>query len=93
MSGGSFDYLYRQDTGRIVDSANVLLDMALLLRQIGVSDVADDLVALVAMFKMVGREVDRYRDLLHAIEWWQSSDYDPDDVHEAARKYRTSRDT
>lgn len=97
MSGGSYGYLYRKDAHELVESYCDSDDSALgrmisRLREFDADDVADELLDTQLTLRSALRRVDvvmrRCADVMHAIEWCDSSDYSADDVVEALARHR-----
>lgn len=94
MSGGSYNYLcYALDLDDLISKRGDLREMADRLAGLGYAeDAAKETEELLVFLNQwsVRAEVrmKRLSDVWKAIEWWDSSDYGEDDVHEALAKYR-----
>lgn len=90
MSGGSFSYLYQVERNDRVISG--LEEMAEVLRGLGATAAAERFTDIVALFNEAEKALgdpwsdSPVRNLMHAVEWYCSSDCGPDQVLEAAAK-------
>lgn len=94
MSGGSLGYLYNKDPGDLFEEYNreyLERAEALLLAQ-GYRDIARDVRRLLeytyAAENRIGVLFDDLRDVLHAVEWYDSSDYGKDTLRKKLEEYR-----
>lgn len=78
MSGGSYNYLYR-DVEKVAENED-LRRMIDRLGELGHGDIAADLANL-----------RRLAPVLHAVEWHDSCDWSMDQVAAAAEEYRDAR--
>lgn len=91
MSGGSFNYLCYKVTDLQSNTLYSLLyeakQMEARLRETCKHDAADEIQAYCLSLETAIRRLEtqgKYlSDLMHAVEWWQSSDYGPERVDEA----------
>lgn len=94
MSGGSYDYLYAKVedglfTGDYTDGLYHLERMAERLEGLDwCSEIGRDVRALIKRAQQIDAELTRFRDVFHAVEWWDSGDWTESDVREAVAKYR-----
>ena len=89
MSGGSFNYLYTQTPGQVLDSEE-LQRMADEIRELGydAKDVASRTQALVELRDRVAAEIEALGPVWQAVEWWRSCDWSRDQVLIAIGAYR-----
>ena len=94
MSGGSFNYLCRTwDLNDLIGKHGSLEAMASELAGLGYAqDAARETEELLVMLRQwevrANVRVERLREVWKAVEWWRSSDYSEDQVHEALAEYR-----
>lgn len=94
MSGGHYDYLYCKETYEFFSYSvtSNLDDMAEVLIKEGYEDVARDLTRLSEYIKSARNRVDvlkdQLKDVMHAVEWWASSDYGDDNLKKHINMYR-----
>lgn len=97
MSGGSFDYVYRdmEDPER-ARSATSQLERMKEYCSLYFSDAVphiDDMLQFIYRFNSEYVEKGaRIADLLHAVEWERSCDWGPEDVEEALQALKVSDD-
>jgi hypothetical protein len=92
MSGGSWEYMYGWDTSRFLDNQQSVAAMAKRLTQLGHADAGQAmeefaLLLLHARLQIETRQ-DTLKDVMHAVEWHDSSDYGKEQVSEVVRKWR-----
>ncbi|WP_329311676.1 hypothetical protein [Streptomyces sp. NBC_01262] len=94
MSGGSFNYLcHTWDLDGLIDKRGDLEEMSAVLAGLGYAhDAARETEELLVMLRQwevrATVRVERLREVWKAVEWWKSSDYGEDQVHEALAEYR-----
>lgn len=94
MSGGSYNYLcYGIDLEDLISKRGDLREMADRLAELGYAEDAaketeEPLVFLNQWTVRAEVRMKRLADVWKAVEWWDSSDYGEDDVHEALARYR-----
>ena len=98
MSGGSFDYLYLdlEDTEKILDTPQRLREMEEYLRERKKHEIADEILRFrldvethVRRLMIMGR---RLRHVVHAVEWWASSDWGEDQVDSVWHRFLWGND-
>lgn len=94
MSGGSFDYMYRQDTDTLMGGSfqEQLEDMRDTLRELGADDAAEQTEMVLAVIREAEERIELHRaaldDVWHAVEWERSGDFREDQVHRVLERYR-----
>lgn len=96
MSGGSFDYLHSKEIRVIMGEVRDLTRMRDLLMGVDKGFTAAGLTA--ADFTRVLEGIDalailinELRPMMQAVEWWQSADWNEDDVREACVEHQWKR--
>lgn len=98
MSGGSYDYLYCQETHKLFEPiyTSYLEDMYERCIELGYEDVSRDFQRLIQYIKSAYIRVDvlrgNLRDVMKAIEWYDSADYGEDTVKRVIDAYRNSKE-
>lgn len=97
MSGGSFNYLYLKEVPELMASVTDIEDMSDICIKKHYYDVAKDLTRLAEYIRSAETRISilhkQLRDVMHAIEWYESCDYGEDDLEKAIVKYRTGGET
>lgn len=94
MSGGSFDYLYCKfrDMQSHTDNLGKMADR---LAVLGYKDAAREAHRLLADVRKYEARMDAYEDelagIFQAVEWYDSCDWDPEQVEEAIQKWRGNK--
>lgn len=92
MSGGSWDYMFGWEAEKFIAKAGDLAGMARRLMQLGFPDAAaamEEFSLLVAHARMqVETRKDVLRDVMHAVEWFDSGDSGKESLAEQIRKWR-----
>lgn len=95
MSGGSFGYLYTSDPTEMPSRVRTVRDMAEALMRSGIpraKGAATELNEYADMLEATTAEISRLHhrlaDVMHAVEWWYSSDWGKDQVAEALAEAR-----
>lgn len=94
MSGGSYNYLFQAEAGELFEFGrrDRLADMRDRLTGLGYPDVAARVAAIIAAMGDYERQVDALmspvKDVMQAVEWLDSNDYEEDQVREAVVEYR-----
>lgn len=96
MSGGSYNYLCYKEPEELLCKHNTdyLEEMCELLIKLGYDDVARDMQRLIEYCKTAYNRIDvlreQLKDVMHAIEWYESGDYGLDTLRKSIEKYRNS---
>lgn len=93
MSGGSYNYLCYSDFEQLIERQGDLEAMSARLAGLGWAEDAaretEELIVLLRQWKVRAEtRVERLKDVWHAVEWWDSSDYGEDQVRQAVATYR-----
>ena len=92
MSGGSFDYLYCKETPELMSKVDYIEEMADILARKGYCDVAIDMSRLVEYIKSAEVRITvlsgQLKDIMKAVEWYESCDIGEDGLEKAIEKYR-----
>lgn len=97
MSGGRYNYLCYKEPEELLCGNNIdyLEDMCGLLLKLGYDDIARDMQRLVEYCKTAYNRMDvlshQLNDVMHAIEWYESSDYGLDNLKEHLENYRKGK--
>lgn len=94
MSGGSFNYAYRKrfgDWGGQDLSLSDLERMVQFLSKRGQLMAAERLQTAIDYVKCANLVVDEMEDVMHGIEWIESSDYVESDLKEIVDKWKAKR--
>jgi hypothetical protein len=87
MSGGSYQYLYRKNSGELNEYIPELRRMADRLREMNEVGAAAEIDAhadrVESFHTQMRQRHRRLRDLMKAVEWYDSCDWRPEKVHEA----------
>lgn len=94
MSGGSFNYLYNKEVDELF-GYEALMDLesmeAILLNK-NYQDLAQDVRRLIEYIKSAKNRVgvlhENLKPVLKAVEWYESCDYDEDDLAKYIEEYR-----
>ncbi|WP_280422809.1 hypothetical protein [Nocardia carnea] len=98
MSGGRYNHLYRQEPDELLGLGRVedLTAIRDRLIELGASDIATEvdeiLSAITAFQEKAGRQMTKLGDVLQAVEWLDSNDWDEDQVKEVIGRFRASHD-
>lgn len=96
MSGGSYDYLYCEETENLFNKAHYIEDMAETLMKMGYEDVARDMFRLSEYIRSAYIRVDvlseQLRPIMKAVEWYESNDIGADGLQKAVEKYRNGEE-
>lgn len=92
MSGGSYNYLYCHMGGLEAQRGDIeaMRDRLQGLAEQGVPGAAKAVrqtMMILDHFDRAERHAQALTDVWHAVEWWDSSDYGEDQVHEALAEY------
>lgn len=93
MSGGSYNYLFRDDLADLLGKETELREMADRLAGLGYAEDAaretEELLTMLRQWRIRAEvRVRRLSDVWHAVEWWDSSDWGEDKVREAVAAYQ-----
>lgn len=92
MSGGSLNYLYNRDPGELFDNIYNLEEVEVELLSRGYTDIAKDVRRLIEYVKTAENQIsvlhEQLRDVFHAVEWRQCSDYGEDTLVKHLEAYR-----
>ena len=91
MSGGSYEYLYLEASAWIVDHPHYLVAMIEDLRKLGYEGTAGEISQILADFASIEARIKALRDVFHALEWYRSNDWGPEQVGGAVTRYRLRR--
>ena len=95
MSGGSYDYLYLKSVGELMQNVEYLEDMKNALIQAGFEDVALDMQRLVEFITSAKVQISvlslQLRDVMKAVEWYDSHDIGKDTLTEEIEEYRRAK--
>jgi hypothetical protein len=95
MSGGSYDYLFAQESSDLLAHEGNLEAMSARLAGLGYAqDAARETEELLVIIRQVRVRLqvrmDRVKGVWRAIEWWDSADSGEDAVRDALARYRES---
>lgn len=90
MSGGSFNYLYRQD---LVPKLILLRVMVDVLREYGYEDAANRTLEVVKHMEAIELLQGELKDVWQAVEWVVSGDSLPEDLAEAVKDWKEKKGT
>lgn len=99
MSGGSYNYLCDVDgLAELIGKKHDLAEMADRLKDLGYAGNAAMATAHLALMlthweTIVGAHIKDLREVWHAVEWWDSADWDEDQVRDAIVEYASQRTT
>lgn len=92
MSGGAFNYLCYEETEDLFDRIGDLESMRESLIKYGYEDIAKDTQRLIEYIKsaecVIGTLKDMLEPVFHAVEWYESADYNKETMIEILEKYR-----
>ena len=94
MSGGSLGYLYNREPYELFEAHNVeyLEEAAAEVHNAGYKDIAKDIYRLAEYIKSANIRVEvlheQLKDVLHAVEWYLSSDYGKNTMRKYLDAYR-----
>lgn len=92
MSGGSLNYLYSKEPEELLDSVKDLEAVEFVLRALDADDIALDVRHMIDYLELTYTEIsalsEKFKNIFHAVEWFESADYGRDDVDKAIKKYR-----
>ena len=93
MSGGSYNYLYGNSVGSLLDEEVTIQAMADRLAGLGYADDAaketQDLLLSIRQFKnRIGTMSERLSGVWQTIEWWDSGDSGEETFKKALMEYR-----
>lgn len=97
MSGGSYNYLCYKEPEELICGHNIvyLEEMCKLLLELKYDDIARDMQRLIEYCKTAYNRIavlsHQLNDVMHAIEWYESSDYGTDTLIEHLEKYRNGK--
>lgn len=96
MTGGRYNYLYRQEPEELLGHGDDLTAIRDRLAELGAADVAtevDEIIAAIDSYRtQVERRMDKVADVLRAVESLDSDDGDKGDVEKAVTRYRAHVD-
>jgi len=93
MSGGSYNYLYSKTAGELVEGYGLdLRPIAIRMTQLDILDAAKETEELLTYINHVQIVIDtrmaHLKDILHAVEWYDSGDYGDDSLKQAITEWR-----
>lgn len=92
MSGGSLNYLCYKEPGALFEYIADMEEAEAVLLSEGYDDIARDVRRLIEYVKTAENRIgvlhDNLKDVFHAIEWYESADYDKNTMLEALEEYR-----
>ena len=92
MSGGSFNCLCYTETADLFNRISDLENMRESLIKYGYEDIAKDTQRLIEYIKSAKCTIGTLKDMLgpvfHAVEWYESADYEKETMIEILEKYR-----
>ena len=97
MSGGSMNYLYLREPGQLFEAENqkALEDAEAVLQRLGYKDISKDVRRLLEYVRSAENCIsvlhENLSDVLHAVEWYESSDYGLDNTKKVLEEYRTGK--
>lgn len=94
MSGGRFNYLYSADTLDMISRRDELQEIRKIVESHGYKDISSDinwlcifLVSAEQKLRDLSKRIDALRDVLHAVELYESCDYSEEDMIKVFEKY------
>lgn len=95
MSGGAFNYLCFVEPGDLIGHREELQDMAESLDKYGYPDIAQDTTKLIQKLDeindLIEQEKEALEDVFHAVEWYESCDYNKEQMIAVLERYRESK--
>ena len=97
MSGGSMNYVYLREPGQLFEGENqeALESAEQVLQAMGYKDIAKDVRRLLEYVRSAENCIsvlqENLRDVLHAVEWYESADYGLDTTKKVLEEYRTGK--
>lgn len=93
MSGGSLNYLYFKDAAELMNAvADLEVVEAELLHTFEAKDVAKDVRRLIEYINSANNRIsvlaEQLKEVMHAIEWYDSGDYGRESVNRCLNDYR-----
>jgi len=96
MSGGSYNYLFSK-TGENIDEArqdmSEMLDRLVELGYLEAAKETQDAISILDLFKLkIQEKIDRLSKVWKAVEWYDSNDWEEDEIEKAIEEYRKRKE-